>query len=365
MNFDFNEEQHFFGDHMRRFFREKCTPAVVRDVLDSDAPISVGLWQAMNDLEVLGCGIPVEYGGSEAGYLELCLLAQEVGYALAPIPFHTTRCMASELLLSCNIEDLKGRYLPELITGKSIATLSLESGSKALHLNGNKLTGYGMVPDGSVADLVFICSRNGAGSWVALARPEDFGVRQCAVQTIDPTRDLARMDFCETEVSILARGDEAARLIEAVSSRAAVLIAFEQLGGAQKALESGVAYAKDRYAFGRPIGSFQAIKHQLADVYTAIELARSNCYYAAWALSTASGELPFAATVAHLAASRAYQLSAKESMQVHGGMGFTWEFDCHLHYRRAAWLSALLGGAAAWEKRLVSELRRQRAQGGK
>jgi alkylation response protein AidB-like acyl-CoA dehydrogenase len=148
-------------------------------------------------------------------------------------------------------------------------------------------------------------------------------------------------------------------ILENLFDRAAVLFAFEQLGGAQKALEMARDYAVERFAFGRPVGSFQAIKHKLADMYVAAELARSNCFYGAWALSAGAPELPVAAAAARLSAIKANHLCAKENIQTHGGMGFTWEFDCHLYYRRAKLLALALGGEPEWQDRLIDRLRRQ------
>jgi alkylation response protein AidB-like acyl-CoA dehydrogenase len=144
--------------------------------------------------------------------------------------------------------------------------------------------------------------------------------------------------------------------LKVVYDRAAVLIAFEQIGGARKALDMAVDYAKGRFAFGRPIGSFQALKHMMADMYVALKLAESNCYYAAWALSTDSAELPLAAATARVSATQAYQLCARDNIQVHGGMGFTWEFDCHLYYRRSNYLTLMLGGLSTWEDKLIHAL---------
>jgi len=144
-----------------------------------------------------------------------------------------------------------------------------------------------------------------------------------------------------------------------VLDRAAVPLAFEQVGGAQASLEMATAYAKERFAFGRPIGSFQAIKHKLADIYIAIELARSNAYYGAWALSADAAELPLAAATARVSATEAFDLAAKENIQTHGGIGFTWEADCHLYYRRARLLALTIGSARYWKDRVVVELERR------
>ena len=149
--------------------------------------------------------------------------------------------------------------------------------------------------------------------------------------------------------------------LKQVLDRAAVLFAFEQLGGADRTLEMARDYALDRIAFGRPIGSFQAIKHILADMYVSATLARSNCYYGAWALSTNSSELAEAAAGARISATEAFQHSSKQNIQVHGGMGFTWEFDCHLYYRRSAALALALGSRGYWEDQLIDRMRQRNA----
>nr|MBC8272720.1 acyl-CoA dehydrogenase [Gammaproteobacteria bacterium] len=164
------------------------------------------------------------------------------------------------------------------------------------------------------------------------------------------------VEFVNTPCELLGAPGEGWQQLKEVYDRAAVLIAFEQIGGARKALDMAVDYAKGRFAFGRPIGSFQALKHMMADMYVALKLAESNCYYAAWALSTDSAELPLAAATARVSATQAYQLCARDNIQVHGGMGFTWEFDCHLYYRRSNYLTLMLGGLSTWEDKLIHAL---------
>ena len=177
-----------------------------------------------------------------------------------------------------------------------------------------------------------------------------------AVETIDPSRKQARLTFSGVVCEQLGGPGEGESLLRRIEDRAAILFAFEQVGGAQMALEMARDYALERYAFGRPIGSFQAIKHKLADVYVAVELARSNAYYGAWALANDAPELAAAAAAARVAASEAYFLAAKENIQVHGGMGYTWAFDCHLHYRRSKMLGVTLGSARKWKDRLITQL---------
>ena len=177
------------------------------------------------------------------------------------------------------------------------------------------------------------------------------------IETLDPTRAHAKIDFVNTPAEPLGPKGHGWRILQDVLDRAAVLTAFEQVGGADRALEMARDYALDRMAFGRPIGSFQAIKHMLADMYVAATLARSNAYYGAWALSTGAAELPRAAATARVSATQAFQLCAKNNIQTHGGMGFTWEFDCHLYYRRANLLALSLGSLSQWEDKLITRMR--------
>jgi acyl-CoA dehydrogenase len=179
------------------------------------------------------------------------------------------------------------------------------------------------------------------------------------LETIDPTRSQARLSFDGAPAERLGEEGDGWRLAAEVMDRAAVLTAFEQVGGSDRALEMARDYALERMAFGRQIGSFQAVKHILADMYVAATLARSNAYYGAWALSTGSSELPAAAATARVSASQSFQHCAKNNIQVHGGMGFTWAFDCHLFYRRANALALSLGSLSTWEDLLIDRLRKR------
>jgi alkylation response protein AidB-like acyl-CoA dehydrogenase len=212
--------------------------------------------------------------------------------------------------------------------------------------------------DGDVADFAVVVAGEAhsgrAGLFlVDLTGP---GVTRTSITTVDPTRSHARLVFDGAAAESLGAPGAGWPLVERLLDRAAVLVAFEQLGGAQAALDMARDYALGRFAFGRQIASFQAIKHKLADMYVGVELARSNAYYGAWALSKNAPELPVAAATARVAATEAYYQNAKENIQVHGGMGFTWEFDCHLHYRRAKLTALMLGSARRWKDLLVTRL---------
>jgi alkylation response protein AidB-like acyl-CoA dehydrogenase len=187
------------------------------------------------------------------------------------------------------------------------------------------------------------------------------GVTREALKTLDPTRDAARLTFKDAPARRLGEAGDGFALLERINDRAAILLAFEQCGGADRCLEMAKAYALERYAFGRVIASYQAIKHKLADMYVKNELARSNAYYGAWALNSDAPEMPIAASAARIAASEAFWFASKENIQTHGGIGFTWEMDCHLYYRRSRQLSLVAGAPRVWKERLVSHLERRNA----
>jgi len=226
--------------------------------------------------------------------------------------------------------------------------MRVEGGS----LSGQKI----LVADGDTADQAIVLANDELGSSLYHVQLAHTGVSRSTASTIDPSRNFATLTFASVPAQRLGAGGDGWQLLGQLLDRAAVLTAFEQIGGAQAALEMATNYAQERFAFGRQIGSFQAIKHMLADMYVDLELARSNCYYGAWALSTGAPELPLAAATCRVSATKAYQHCAKNNIQTHGGMGFTWEFDCHLHYRRSNLLALTLGGPAVWKDKLVSQL---------
>lgn len=370
MQFDFSEEQKALGESVRRFFEKECPPAVVREVVDGEADFHAGLWKKLGEQGFLAAAIPGEYGGVGAGYLELCLVAQECGRALAPVPTVSSIYLAAEFLLAAGSPDQKAAWLSRLASGDAVGTLALAEVAGEVRpatigatVAGGRLSGTKIaVLDGMAADVAVVMARNESGApslfLVELAQP---GVTREALRTIDPSRKVARIAFDKVPVEALGADGQGFAILDAVRDRAAVLVAFEQIGGAEAALQMACDYARERHAFGRRIGSFQAIKHMLADCYVALELARSNAYYGAWALSVGSEDLTAAAAHARVAATIAFQQASASTIQVHGGMGFTWEFDCHLYYRRSNALALILGGQSVWEDRLIGAIRPQAA----
>ena len=374
MNFDFSDEQKQMRDEARKFLSEQCPPKAVREVLDGKAPYDKSLWKGLAEMGFLGITIPEQFGGAGAGHLELCVIAEEMGRALAPVPFSSTVYLAAEALLIAGSDAQKQKWLPKIASGDAIGTLALFEGKgnpspKAVKVtaNGGVLNGVKKpVADGAIADFAVVAARTGSSGRESdislfIVDLKAAGVEVKSLTNIDLTRGQAEITFRNAKAEPLGAAGEGWSVITQVLDRAAVLTAFEQVGGADRALEMGRDYALDRIAFGRPIGSFQAVKHMLADMYVSATLARSNCYYGAWALSTNAGELPEAAAAARISATQAFQHCAKNNIQVHGGMGFTWEFDCHMYYRRANAVALGLGSLSYWEDALIDRMRRKNA----
>ena len=365
MDFEFSDEQELIRAEIRAFLAEHDALAAARRMLETREPFARDLWEALARLGLSGLAIPEEHGGS-GGDLELCVVAEEIGRALAPVPFASSVCLAAGLITAAGTVDQKGRYLPALAAGRTVACLALNEGpgvpgpdtlavriSPAGHLDGCKWP----VLDGEAADVAIVAAREGADVSLFIVDLVDPSVARDALDTIDPSRGQARLTFTNAPGERLGPLGGGWPLLNLALQRGAVLAAFEQIGGAERALEMARDYALERTAFGRPIGAFQAIKHKLADMYVALVLARSNALYAAWALTAEPASLPLAAATARVSATQAFQLCARENIQIHGGMGFTWESDCHLYHRRAQHLAVSLGGLSHWQDRLVETLR--------
>lgn len=365
MNFDFSDDEKLVRDQTARLLADQCDSKVVRNVLEGRAPYAEAVWKGLCEMGLPGTAIPESLGGVDAGYLTLCLVAQSLGAKVAPTPFSSTVYLFAEALLQFGTAVQKESLLPKVAAGELIGALAVTEDRTELnpdYLNcrvaGGALSGTKFaVADGGLADCAVVLARGEAGPGLYLVDLKGPGVNRTRLETVDPTRNTARIEFSGARAELLGgtAGQGVAQL-DRLHNRAAVLFAFEQIGGAQAALDMAVNYARGRYAFGRPIGSFQGLKHMMADMYVALKLAESNCYYAAWALATDAPELPLAAATARVSATQAYQLCSRDNIQVHGGMGFTWEFDCHLYYRRSNYLALELGGLSVWENKLVNAL---------
>jgi acyl-CoA dehydrogenase len=355
MNLAFSEEEQAIRDEFRRVLSSSSARTgldlIERQQLRCDLP----LWQRLAETGWLAAGVDEIHGGSALGGSVLCLAAEECGRQLAAVPFVASACgFAAGLALAGDAAQAQAQWLPRIADGSVTGiVMTPQDWRVAPRLQGDSLSG------------LTLPLRDGAAAQLALALIDDALVllplpagERC--RPLDKTLDLlhppAVFSFSNAPATVLARGEAAGQLWNRLLDRYALFTAFEQLGGAQAALDMARDYSLTRYAFGRAIGSFQALKHTMADMLAAVELARSNCYFGAAALHSDESRLPEAAAVARIAATDAYRLCARQNMQIHGGIGVTWESDAHLHYRRAQSLGSALGGADFWKQRLVSVL---------
>ena len=363
MNFEFSEDQIFVRDVARSFLKANCPPEVVRRVLEGNEHYAADLWQQIVEQGWAATAIPEEYGGLGMSYLELVLVAEELGRVCAPVPFASSVYLATEAILLAGSEEQKKHWLPKFAEGEVIGTLayaekagattaaSLETTVTNGKITGRKTT----VENAEIAQVIIVAAKSdtGDGASLYLVSLEQDGVSYESVKTIDPSLNHANVVFNGASAELLGADGEGWTLLEKILDRAAVLYAWEQLGGSETCLLMAKDHAMQRYAFGRPIGSFQAIKHKLARMYVKNTLARSNAYYGAWALDTGADELPLAAATARVGSSQAYYYSSKENIHTHGGMGFTWEVDAQFYYRRAKVLSVAIGSERVWSDKLI------------
>ena len=369
MNFDYTDDQKALKEEARRFLTAASPLTVARAVLENPGDgYDTALWGRIVEQGWCGATIPESYGGLGLGYVELCALAEELGRAVAPVPFASSIYFFAEALMLVGSEQQKSELLPFVASGELIGTLAVAEGAGVLtearisaKVSGGRVFGTKLpVADGMAAGRAVVLAQGddggdtGLGLYLVDLIGE--GVSREAVSNIDPTRGAARISFDGAPAELLGEASKGLETLHRIQERGAILLAFEQLGGADRCLEMARDYALERYAFGRPIGSYQAIKHKLADVFVKNEVARANAYYGAWALSTDAPELPVAAAAARVAGSAAYWMAAKEMIQTYGGIGVTWEADCHFFYRRARHLGLVIGAPRDWKRRLADSL---------
>ena len=354
LHFAFNDEQEMMRDTVRRFLADACPETLVRSVLEGRTAFAAELWRGMAELGLLGITIAEERGGAGMGAVEQCILAEELGRVLAPVPSVSTLYLAPELLRMAGSEEQQAKWLPPIAAGEMVCAIAtIDVADNPCVVAGGKLSGQKMlVADAMLADLVIV---EADGSlYIVDCRGAE--VRAAALEVIDPSRPHGSLTFEQAGAEPLGSAGEGADWLAAARDRAAVYLAFEQIGGAKAALEKASAYALERHAFGRPIGSFQAVKQLLADMFVSLELARANARHACWILASGAPGLQAAAARAHLSASAAFRHCASDTIQVHGGAGFMWETSPHLFYRRSETLARALSGPRVWEKRLVKAL---------
>lgn len=351
MNFDFSDDQKLFKEQVAKALTDASPLSETRRVLETGAPYSDRAWRALIELGVTAAAVPEAYSGLGLAYYEVCVAAEEIGAALASTPIVSSTYLATEILKRAASEAQKQEWLPRLASGEIIACVARRpSPGGACSVDRGVLSGaWRPVADLLAADIALVIN-SGRVFVVDLAAE---GVARSPLASIDPTRPLGCLRLDGVSAVEL---DNARSAIAHAREIAAVLLAFEQVGGADRALAMARAYALERRTFGRVIGSYQAIKHKLADVYVQIEIARAHAYYAAWAISTGARDQSLAAAAARVCASRAFSLAAQENIQTHGGMGFTWDSDCQLFYRRARHTALILDSELDWKTALSNEL---------
>ncbi len=365
MQFAFTEEQDQLRSFVRQFLEEKSDEAAVRELMETNAGYDEAVWAQMAEqLGLQSLVIPEEFGGQGFSWVELIVVLEEMGRALLCAPFFSSVVLSTSALLLSGDETAQGTYLPAIASGELIATVALteengrwdESGVTATAVNDGGWSINGSkhyVLDGHTAGLIIVAARTNNGVSLFAVDGDAAGLERTALATMDQTRKQAKLTFVDTPATLIGADGEAWPVIERVLDRAAVGLAAEQVGGAQKVLDMSVEYAKDRVQFGRPIGSFQAIKHKCADMLLEVESAKSAAYYAAWCASEDNDELPAMASLAKSYCSEAYFHATAENIQIHGGIGFTWEHPAHLYFKRAK-SSELLFGDPTYHRELLA-----------
>jgi alkylation response protein AidB-like acyl-CoA dehydrogenase len=364
VDFAFDAEQLELRQSVRRFLAEKSSEADVRLLMASDEGYDPAVWRQMADqLGLQAMAIPEQYGGFGFSMVELAMVFEEMGAALLCAPFFSSIGLAAAALLASDDEDAKAQLLPGVAAGITRATLAVALGREPQALSashdgsGWQVSGTApMVLDGHLADLVLVEVSESGGSSLFAIDGGASGLERRLLGTLDETRKVARLEFEGVEARLVGEAGAAGPALRRALDGAAICLAAEQLGGAQHVLDLSVDYAKSRHQFGRPIGSFQAIKHLCADVLVDVESARSAVYYAAWAMANSADEATVVASLAKAFCSDAYVYAAQQAVQVHGGIGFTWEHPVHLYLKRAVSSRALLGDPTFHRELLAQQI---------
>jgi alkylation response protein AidB-like acyl-CoA dehydrogenase len=357
VNFDFDEDQEELRSTVRRFLERSSAEPEVRRLMATDLGYDPAVWEQMAaQLGLHGLAIPEEYGGAGFSFVELGVVLEEMGRVLLCAPFFASVVLAAELLKALGDEQARKDYLPGIASGETIATVALTEddgqwqsssvATRAVQDGGAwRLTGTKtFVPDGASAGLFLVVARTDGGIGVFAVDGEAEGLSRQALPTMDQTRKQARLEFDSVQARLLGDAGDGWPAVSRMLQVAAVGLAAEQVGGAQRALEMAVEYAKLREQFGRPIGSFQAIKHKCASMLVAVESMKSAAYYGLWAVASGDDELPVVSSIAKVCCSDGYTMVTSENIQIHGGIGFTWEHPAHLYFKRARSSRVLLGG---------------------
>jgi len=377
MHFAFTQEQEQLREAVRGFLGAHSSSDAVRRAMQTERGFDPDVWKRIgSELGWPAILVPEEHGGLGLGWVEVVALLELTGEALLCAPLFSTICLGANALLLAGSAEQRAEWLPGIAEGRAIVTLAWTESARdpgpericatarrdgeSFVLSGRKRT----VVDGADADAIVVATRalgttGAAGIELFLVPGDTQGLVRRAVPTLDPTRRIAEIELHDVRLpasSRMARDGDGATALAKILDRAAIGLAAEQVGGAQRCLDLSVEYAKGRVQFGRPIGSFQAIKHKCADMLVKVESARSASYYAACVAAEDGAELMAASSLAKAYCSEAYFRCAAECLQIHGGVGFTWEYDVHLHLKRAKASEAFLGSPAWHRERIASHM---------
>lgn len=371
MQFAFTDEQEQLRSAVRRFLEDKSPPTEVRRLMETESGYDPEVWrQLSSDLGLTAVHVPEVFGGQGFSFAELAIIAEEMGRSLFCGPYLSSTVLGATAIMETASTAQKEELLPEIAAGECLAALAVAETSGrwdadgiACRVRDGKLTGTKrFVVDGHVADLLVVVAREPSDEIsFHVASADSPGVARRQLEVIDPTRKLAQIDFDGAPATRLGADIDGEAALSRILDLAAVALANEMVGGAHWLLESSVEYAKLRTQFGRAVGSFQAIKHTCADLLLAVELAKSAAYYAADAVAENDPELPVLACIAKSAAADAYMRAARDCIQIHGGIGFTWDNDTHLWFKRAKSSEVLFGTPSMYRERMMSRIGNQHA----
>lgn len=363
MNFDLSDEQKMLAEQAQGLLAERSPPDRLRKLIDQDAEFDEPLWANLAEQGYLGAAIEEDHGGLGLGDIELGIINQELGRANASVPFFSSIVLTAAAIQLAGTPAQKAKYLPGLATGETIGSFAYAEGTGGWTLgaitttleDGTVSGRKTPVADAGVASLAVVLVRHAGELRLAVLDLNAPGVTRTKLTSFDQLRPHYRLDLTEVSADLLD-GPGATTALESLFDKAAVQAAFEAVGGADACLTMAVAYAQERQIFGRKLAGYQAIKHKLADIVTGNELARASAYYAGWAAVNSPGELAEAAACARLNAISAFERAARENLQIHGGIGYTFEANCHFYYRRERLLAASLGNREHWADRLLAQL---------
>ena len=366
MNFAFTEEQEELRKTVRAFLEAKSSEEAVREQMETDNGFDDAVWAQMGEqMGLQGLAIPEEFGGSGYSYVELGIVLEEMGRSLLCAPFFSTVVLAANALILSGDDAAKQAHLPGIAAGTTKATVAFtepngkwdESGIEAIADADGKITGTkSFVLDGNTADLIIVAAKTAAGTSLFAVAGDAAGLTKTALSTMDQTRKQAKLDLDGVQGTLIGTNGGGWDILQGMLDLAAVGLAAEQVGGAQMVLDMAVEYAKVRVQFGRPIGSFQAIKHKCADMLLEVESAKSAAYYGMWCAAEMNDELASTASLAKAYCSEAYFHAAAENIQIHGGIGFTWEHPAHLYFKRAKSSELLFGDPTFHREQLAQRI---------